>query len=529
MVVERPRLSAAHTATSIKHIPLGTPSDSNLEKPQHAVAYLFQVPPVCDSIHSMSTKYHRVSDSSDSLDDVSEPLIAPVGKLDFEDVAVPRRRAVFTYLRTAIFCTALVSVVVVVAASLRVTRQPGLSPSLPPAPPACSKIMVRHFESFTGLGSEYGVYLRAAALSSIMGWTVVPDAKNWIYGDLTNFFVPINFDCPLPTDVLDSASYHEFGVKGWENATRLRLTRGFNELLKLDALVREKQIDTSQAGAFVQKAKLWALDANHLTLPYGESVPRGEEPAFLAQAETLDRQWIPNARMQAQIARLVARLGLDEMDKTKRRPVLALQIRLGDKRTEQGDIERSGSHMNDDLSVYLQAARLAHARLYDRTLTPNPWTARKDGDPRPLLVVWTAESGVVEKLTALDVKREFDIILTPSAEFTPAQLEEYQRVFNSTGTPTLARRWEQKELSSASLDLRLAITRQLIAELYVYSRHTDAAIVSGNSNLGRMALLLGGAVGALGYPNHSAVGGRIRSIDVPFYPTTWFLSPFDHW
>lgn len=475
----------------------------------------------------MSTSYHDAPRASDSAVDVREPLIGAAGTLGFEDVRLPTKRAAFTYFRKAVVFAALISLVGAVAVTLRHAHPPTPSTS---SAPACSRIMVRHFESFTGFGSEYGVYLRAAALSSIMGWTVVPDTKNWIYGDLSNFFTPINVECPLPADVFDSSSYHEFGLQGWENATRLRLTRGFNQLLQLEALIRHKQIDTSKTSKFVQKAKLWALDPNHMTLPYGESVPRGEEPAFLAQAETLNRQWIPNGRMQAHISRLAARLGLDELDKAKRRPVIALQIRLGDKSTEQGDIKLSGSHMKyDDMSVYLQAAQLAHARLYDPTLTPTPWPARKDGAPRPLLVVWTAESGVVEKLIALDVRREFEIILTPSAEFTEKQLQEYQIVFNATAESNLARRWEQKELANASLDLRLAITRQLIAELYVYSRHADAAVVSGNSNLGRMALLLGGATGGLGYPNHRAVGGRIRSIDVPFYPTTWFLSPFDHW
>lgn len=156
-----------------------------------------------------------------------------------------------------------------------------------------------------------------------MNWTVVPDSTTWIYGELSEFFAPPSYDCTLPTGLLDNATdYQEFGTPGWEDSARLRLTRNYEPLLKLDALVREKGIDTAQTAELLLKQHVWRMDADHLTLPYGESVPRGAEDAFRAQAEALRRLWVPNARMQAQIQRLVVRLGLDEMDVHKRGPVV---------------------------------------------------------------------------------------------------------------------------------------------------------------------------------------------------------------
>lgn len=193
---------------------------------------------------------------------------------------------------------------------------------------------------------------------------------------------------------------------------------------------------------------------------------------------------------------------------------------------------------SDDLSVHLRAAQLALLRLYDEVTTPAPYTfprppptvsssgAREDVI-KPLLVVMTAETGVVEKLQALDERHQFEIILSPSAEFTREEQEEYTKLFvPPPETPATSRRWIQATLYDASPGLRLALSRQLISELFVYAKLADAFVVSGNSNLGRLALLLAGEEGAMGYGIHEdarrrVLGGRVRSIDLPYYPTAY--------
>ncbi|EJD54396.1 hypothetical protein AURDEDRAFT_148185 [Auricularia subglabra TFB-10046 SS5] len=404
----------------------------------------------------------------------------------------------------------------------------------------CKRILVRKFNSLdAGFGSEYGVYLRAKALSADLDWTVVPDTRDWIYGNLDEIFVPPTYDCILPLDVLNTSGppWQEFGTPRWQNADRIYLTREYRHLLTLERVVRENQVDRDTVDEFVQKVKLWSMDEEHLTLPYGESVPRGEEKGFLAQAAILEKEWVPNDAMQAQIDRLRSKVGLNDTATRRRRPVVVLQIRLGDKRTEATDIPKSGSHMKqDDMSVYFHAAKLAVARLYSGRFTSTPFSGSSNR-PKPLLVIMTAEAGIVESIAALDKDKQFEVILTPSEELTPAQKAEFDRVFvssaprrgPSTSSPvprSLSRRWLQKELLNASPDLRLALTRQLIAELIVYSKYADAFVVSGNSNMGRIALTLAGEEGALGPPGQRATGGRVRSIDVPWFPGMWFMSPF---
>lgn len=170
--------------------------------------------------------------------------------------------------------------------------------------------------------------LRAKSLEETMGWTVVRDTRNWIYGDLDEIFVPPTYDCSLPSDILDVNTYRpgplwrEFGAPGWRDATRLILTRKLQQTKEMVTLLREHGVDINAMYELVQKMKLWTLDPEHLTLPYGESVPRGEEKAFRAQAAVIAKEWVPTERMKAQIDTLRGRVGLEDADSRSRRPVV---------------------------------------------------------------------------------------------------------------------------------------------------------------------------------------------------------------
>ncbi|EJD37837.1 hypothetical protein AURDEDRAFT_173112 [Auricularia subglabra TFB-10046 SS5] len=407
----------------------------------------------------------------------------------------------------------------------------------------CGRVMVRKIDMLqAGFGSEFNHYLRAKALSAEMNWTVVADTSVWIYGNLNDIFIPPAFDCDLPPDTFSYSpgKWHEFGRKGWENATRLFLSRGRQSQFGLDALARQKSINSSAMDEFLLKTKMWAMDTEHVTLPYGESIVRGTEKSFLEQVSVLEKEWVPNEKMQAQVDRLRERIGLTDIDSRERRPVVVLQIRLGDKKKEWEDPPRVGTHMRqDDLSVYFHAAKLAVARLYDKAFTDKPFPARTRFDPKPLLVIMTAETGLVEKLTELDTNHEFEIVLSPSEELSKDEKAEYDRLYGPSharrglaaasghSSPRTMRRWTQSDFLRASHELRLALTRQLVAELTVYSRYADAFVVTGNSNLGRLAQVIAGAEASLGTPARRAVGGRVRSIDVPFYPTMQFAQLFN--
>ena len=98
------------------------------------------------------------------------------------------------------------------------------------------------------------------------------------------------------------------------------------------------------------------------------------------------------------------------------------------------------------MSVYLDAAREAAARLYDPALSLNPFPLPKlkDDSTRPLLVVMTAEASVVEALSALDVRGEFEIIASPTAHLlSPSERFEHAQLFSDAS-------WRQEILAGAS-------------------------------------------------------------------------------
>lgn len=445
----------------------------------------------------------------------------------------------------------------------------------------CRRIIVHNFDNAWGFGSEFSIFLHAAALAQHLGYTVIANTRKWIYGDLSEFWVPVPppSGCVLPTNALDTTHSNWFGYgDDWRTHDRVVMWRDGAQLRVLDELVRNYSIDVSKTAELREREQLYRLMSDRLVLPYGESVPEGVLPAFREQATTLNRLWVPNARMQAQIDRLAKRIGVSDREHRRRdmRPVIAVQIRLGDKRSEQKDVLGAGSHMAfDDLSVYFNACQLALKLLYTPSVSPSPHRFKPPAEngSKPLLVVMSAEAGIVEKLEALDKKKQFEIILSPSleGELTAVQEEEYTRIFfpppktetstansslsdsttpaptttmtpatltalhSTTSIPTTTpaasshatreheRRWQQGMLYQASRGLRLALTRQLIAELTVYSRMTDGFVVSGNSNLGRLAQLLAGEEGAV---SRNGRAERVRSIDVPFYPTMYRAAIF---
>ncbi|EJD45878.1 hypothetical protein AURDEDRAFT_124352 [Auricularia subglabra TFB-10046 SS5] len=389
--------------------------------------------------------------------------------------------------------------------------------TFPFSTPACDRVLIYRFDNKNGFGSEFNIYLRAAALSSYLNYAVVPDARDWIYGDLREFFQPPRLGCALPPEALDGWAV-PVGAPGWGLFRRVALSRWLRRHALLDRLVRRASVDVRAMGSLRAREAQYALDGARRLLPYGESVPPGVRRAFRDQVDAAERIWRPAARVQDGVDSVRDRLGL--RTGRRQRPVIVC-VRLGDKEREQKDIREAGSHIAfGDMQVYFDAAQEAAARLYDPVLATHPFPAPVDNATRPLLVVMTAEAGVLEAISALDVRGAFEIVASPVDHlFSPSERAEYGRLFSAPSSNGSS--WRQENLADASQDLRLAITRSLIVELTVYSRHADAFVVSGNSNLGRLALVLSGEEGALGPPGLREFGGRVRSLDVPYYPTAF--------
>ncbi|KAH7087281.1 hypothetical protein BKA62DRAFT_627755 [Auriculariales sp. MPI-PUGE-AT-0066] len=458
------------------------------------------------------------------------------------------------------------------------------APSLPTVS-ECPRVVIHQFDSSSGFGSEFNILLRISSLASRFGAPVIANSTGWIYGDLSHYFLPpilpssYPYNCDLPIDVAHLAAYStphknatsprhtKFSELHWENATRLDVTRSpWRQFPLQDQLVREAHFNMDELAALKLKEHWYSINYSRRTLPYGESIPAELYKVFMAQVAVINQYWRPTPAMQAQIQRLARRVDLDPetfRSTAGRRPVVVVQIRLGDKRLEQTDIVKAGSHMKyDDLDAYYEACRLALIRLatphYPPIIPPNVSSTRVEAPAtrrqRPLLVVMSAEAEVLDRIRALDAAATgmftgetggvFDVVQSPSFELSPEHEREYVKMFGAINGKvyrpsdpepselvptaeatishgmrhTLESRWSQNQLKKVSLGLRLALSRQLIAELTVYSRMAGAFVVSGNSNLGRLALLLGGVEGSLGY---GVSEDLIRSVDVPWFPTAY--------
>lgn len=150
---------------------------------------------------------------------------------------------------------------------------------------------------------------------------------------------------------------------------------------------------------------------------------------------------------------------------------------------------------------------------------------------RPTLLVMTAENSIMTSLTEnpfatpfdvqrtskppLDSLRQWDDLfkLDSRGELTPASI-----IIGSSGI------YSQSQFNKLPLSLRIHLTRFFLRDLTVLSLYADAFVVTGSSNVGRLACLIGGEDAVVGPRSLTgSFGGRIRSVD-----TLWHPSPFVH-
>ncbi|GAA6042396.1 hypothetical protein JCM8097_004496 [Rhodosporidiobolus ruineniae] len=81
----------------------------------------------------------------------------------------------------------------------------------------------------------------------------------------------------------------------------------------------------------------------------------------------------------------------------------------------------------------------------------------------------------------------------------------------------------QSAFNALPLIERVTHTQAFVRDLTVIAREADAAVVSGASNVGRLAMLIAGKDAVTGPRDSSglSLGGRIRSLDSHFYPTAY--------
>ncbi|GAA6013914.1 hypothetical protein JCM11491_000471 [Sporobolomyces phaffii] len=445
----------------------------------------------------------------------------------------------------------------------------------------CDKIFLFTFLPWWGFASEFILYIRAKSMAHKLGYTFLPDDSAWNYGRLSSYFAPLPLSCIPPADWNDYRKAYpihqgqswRFDKKG-RPRRRLRYSRAF--LSNLDDWTREAYF----VGNETRDLELYQLrrkDERHRVandrwiLEEGGTLPSVFEEVFGDQARAVSDTWKLNEGLRQEVNALKAKIGLDESRRYEgsdsgRGPVIGLHVRLGDKATEYVHDSQEMGIANEfgNLTVYLEAAHDAHRRLVSKEAPPlsanSAAVSRFSTHARPTLLLMTAEPGIAEQLASLPLAKPFDIVETPAAlgpalngdtggsERLKAVDSERGKTGGSGGGPKayaggavpiqaqnstdLRDGYSQSTFNSRPLEERVEHTQAFVRDLALLtSIEVDALVVSGASNIGRLAMLIGGPQAVIGPrdDNGQSLGGRIRSIDAHYYPTSYPASVYSRY
>ncbi|SCV72254.1 BQ2448_4948 [Microbotryum intermedium] len=434
--------------------------------------------------------------------------------------------------------------------------------------PHCQKTLLFQFTPWWGFASEWLLYLRAASLADKLGYTLVEDDRRWNYGRLSNYFLPRKLTCAPPRDWADARVATEIGRPGWKKQPRLVWSR--LRIQHLDDWTRETYLDPIVMQKLHDTNVAYARNRSRNMLAEGDTMPQGLEEAFKDHVKAARFLWKLKDSIDTEVE--AART---ELEMGPHHITVATHIRLGDKGPEY-ELEAKAMGITNkfgNLTVYLQAAHEAMTRILPGGTpytdeAPSPGGLDLESAHSPSLVVMTAEAHVMSRLAKDSLLRPFTLAQPPAPgiaslkhvahhktesdkpqvpdwfkdiqgktpstyekrasikddaestkESSPAKPEEG----NKNPRPGLASGFSQSEFNRLPMLERVIHTRTFIRDLTLFSRDADAFIVSGSSNIGRLAMLIGGYEATVGPKDEEgrSLGGRIRSIDAHWFPTAY--------
>ncbi|KAI5480768.1 hypothetical protein MNV49_007174 [Pseudohyphozyma bogoriensis] len=442
--------------------------------------------------------------------------------------------------------------------------------------PVCKRVLLFEFSGTHGFGSEIMLYLRAQVVAQKLGYVFLSNDEHWNYGSLSEYFLPRQIHCrPSPDWFLrDAPGVVPLGAKRWTSEDRVWFGR---ELLdKADDWTRDELLDPD-AMTELKVAKYGRI------LPEGATLPDQLEEVFVdfaaAAKELFSR---PNDQLATMIRsqRMELGLGTGGLRNRKNSPTWGGNRRTGDtKRPAVEDVheddhdfdEAGGAERSDrgpligtyfrldksnvapvlgagsragDFSLAIEGATDAVRRLSKSSLQ-SPGYSRSRGHvfpshATPTLVVMTSEDDVVPALLS-DPKVSDTFAVTRTSSVPMASLVQWQDLLklelaDYDGKPAklkkgdhghhdaskILKTWNQAVFNALPHSLRVHLTRYFLRDLITLSLYADAFVVSGASHVGRLAMLIGAEDAVAGPRDISGkgLGGRIRSVDTPWYPTS---------
>ncbi|GAA6037479.1 hypothetical protein JCM8097_008208 [Rhodosporidiobolus ruineniae] len=379
------------------------------------------------------------------------------------------------------------------------TELAAITPTDPSKP--CGKTLVLDWDSW-GIGIGSGVYtLTGAAMwAEAHGYEVLMSKGTNNYGLHSEYFVTPEPNCV----VQDERAYDPWKCRNGEDGCGLLFNYTTGELL------HEEMPDRTALGVWslypVNPANQWIsrtlFDFKSLEglprfdsqkpLPRYLTIPPAMQSAYRIMQGTFNRFFKLNPAMEKIVDQKAHELDLQKPTRD-RVPVIGVHFRAGDKMVYECKPTSMMSCAN--VTLHLEAAKEQLDAAYERYDFLQPTASNPN---RPKLVLLTAEADAF-------------------ANFTRVNDEQFGRLFDIVAAPDVNKNSKEKSFVQSSfnslpLEARIADAQDLLSNVALLARRADGMVVSGNTNIGRMAVLMANRPLA------------VTNLDFWWHPTLFLLS-----
>ncbi|KAH9825111.1 hypothetical protein DFH28DRAFT_1216022 [Melampsora americana] len=370
--------------------------------------------------------------------------------------------------------------------------------------PMCTKTMLYRLEGIVGFGSELSLYTEAAAVASLLNYTMLLDDSKWNYGKLSDYFDITPLECRPPTNwrEMPRTRFSNLGSKESDHVWATRDTpEGYNSYILQQ--VDPRAIDTHAVWNMINHRE------QRIILPAVQNLHHSLTPIFDAKSEGYRHIWRPN------------RLILDEVKKLKHefnQKMLALQ----NKHSQSTSLAGSDSN-----STIVRKMISVQFRMGDKIKENVGWKPAEifgmksaQSNPQPFFEV--VRSYVPDWKTSKDLPALF--VLSDDPEAALKKFDEHQSFYLASQRFPLVippraisnitdHGHQQSTFNSAPLNVRRKLAIALIRDLTFAVENSESIVCSSSSNLCNLMFHLRGSEDLIG-PT-----GSCRSVDVPWYPT----------
>ncbi|EGG00327.1 uncharacterized protein MELLADRAFT_118052 [Melampsora larici-populina 98AG31] len=373
--------------------------------------------------------------------------------------------------------------------------------------PLCNKTMLYTLRDIAGLGSELSYYGEAAAVASLLNYTMILDDSKWNYGKLSDYFDVPPLDCRPPQNwrEMPRTLFDNVGLNESDHVWASRDNDGYSRYLL-------QHVDSRA----VETHAVWNL-FNHREqrsiLPAVQNLHHSVKPIFDAKSDAYRHIWKPNQMILDEVMKLKVELndkllapqnktshgtssaGFD-LDSPMARKVISVQFRMGDK-IDENDYTKPAA------AIGMKPAQGNPHPFFEvvKSYVPD-WKTSKE---LPVLFVLSDDPEAALKMfdeyqSFYPPSQRFPLIVSPKA----ASITEHGHL--------------QSSFNSAPLDVRKKLATALIRDLTFAVDNSDSIVCSSASNLCNIMLHLRGSEDLIG-PT-----GSCRSVDVRWFPNAMIHS-----